>query len=42
MFEDYSIEKIYACSPLTKCKGFTKLMVLVMNTGKNKELNKDI
>ena len=42
IFEDYSIEKEYDCSPITRCAGFTKLMVLVINTNKYPELIKDI
>lgn len=41
-FMAYSSEKEYMCSPNTKSKGFTKLMMLVMMTGEFPSLNSEI
>lgn len=39
IFLGYSLEKKYECSTLTSYKGFTKLMVIIINTGKYPILN---
>lgn len=42
VFENYSLEKNYKCSPLTVSSNFTPLMVIVMNTNQYPELNQYI
>lgn len=39
LLESYDINNEYACSPLLKCKGFSILMFIVINTRKYPELN---
>lgn len=42
IFDDYSIDKMYYVNSYSQTNGFTKLMVLVLNTSKYPELNEQI